>query len=161
MRDQLGNEVIRPRLAGGVVLALIAVVSSAAAQRVIDGDTIDLNGTRWRLWGIDAPESRQTCHDGWPAGVEAKHELEQLMARGPVRCEDRGHDRYRRTIGLCRAGRQDLGAVMVSTGMAWAFTRYSSDYVKQERAAIGSRLGVHAHDCMKAWDWRAGNRRDR
>jgi hypothetical protein len=39
-------------------------------------------------------------------------------------------------------------------GMAWAFTRYSSDYVEQESEAIGARLGVHAHDAEKAWDWR-------
>jgi hypothetical protein len=44
---------------------------------------------------------------------------------------------------------------MVSADMAWAFTRYSSDYVPKERAAIGARLGVHAHDCEKPWDWRA------
>jgi endonuclease YncB( thermonuclease family) len=43
---------------------------------------------------------------------------------------------------------------MVSAGMAWAFTRYSSDYIGQEKAAIGARLGVHAHDCVNAWDWR-------
>jgi hypothetical protein len=30
--------------------------------------------------------------------------------------------------------------------MAWAFTRYSSDYVNEERAAIRARLGVHAHE---------------
>lgn len=137
------------------VAALIfaALTTPVAAQRVIDGDTIDSYGTRWRLWGIDAPESRH-CHDGWPAGVEATHYLERLMAREPVSCEDRGHDRYRRTIGLCKAGGQDLGAAMVRAGMAWAFTRYSSDYIGQEKAAIGARLGVHAHDCMKAWDWR-------
>jgi hypothetical protein len=41
----------------------------------------------------------------------------------------------------------------------WAFTRYSSDYVGQEKAAIDARLGVHAHDCMKAWDWRCHPRR--
>ena len=84
--------------------------------------------------------------------------LQRLMAAGVVQCEDRGHDRYKRTIGLCRAGGRDFGADMVSAGMAWAFTRYSSDYIQQEKAAIGARLGVHAHDCMKAWDWRAKNR---
>jgi endonuclease YncB( thermonuclease family) len=42
---------------------------------------------------------------------------------------------------------------MVSAGMAWAFT-YSSDYIGQEKAAVGARLGVHAHHCIKAWDWR-------
>src|SRR6476469_9301948 len=96
------------RAVGAAFFVLLFAVP-AAAQRVVDGDTIDLNGTRWRLWGIDAPEHKQTCHDGWPAGVEAKHELQQLMASGPVRCEDRCHDRYGRTIGLCRAAGQDLG----------------------------------------------------
>jgi hypothetical protein len=38
--------------------------------------------------------------------------------------------------------------------MAWAFTRYNSDYIGQEKEAIGAHLGVQAHDCMKAWDWR-------
>jgi endonuclease YncB( thermonuclease family) len=73
----------------------------------------------------------------------------------------RGHDRYGRSIGLCRAGGKDLGAELVSAGMAWAFTRYSSDYIRQEWAAIGTNLGVHAHDCEKPWDWRARNRGDR
>ena len=76
------------------------------------------------------------------------------MATAPVRCEVRGQDRCRRTIGLCRAGGKDLGAAMVNTGTAWAFTRYSSDYVRQEKGAIGARLGVDVHDCMRAWDRR-------
>ena len=45
--------------------------------------------------------------------------------------------------------------------MAWAFTRYSSDYVSQEKAAIGARVGVHAHLCEKAWDWRAQAKKGR
>ena len=53
-------------------------------------------------------------------------------------------DRYGRSVAVCRADGRDLGADMVSAGMAWAFTRYSSDYVSQERAAIGAGIGVHA-----------------
>jgi hypothetical protein len=37
-----------------LALCVALIAMPAAAQRVIDGDTIDLNGTRWRLWGIDA-----------------------------------------------------------------------------------------------------------
>ena len=40
-------------LVAGLIVA--AITTPAAAQRIVDGDTIDLNGTRWRLWGIDAP----------------------------------------------------------------------------------------------------------
>ena len=43
---------------------------------------------------------------------------------------------------------------MVCAGMAWAFTRYSSDYISQEKAAIGAQRGVHAHDFKKERDWR-------
>ena len=107
-----------------VLLASLAL--PASAQTVVDGDTIKLNGTTWRLWGIDAPEIQQACPDGWPAGVEAKGMLERLMAAGSIECKSKRRDRYGRSIGLCRAGGKDLGAAMVSAGMAWAFTRYSS-----------------------------------
>ena len=136
------NGLLRPRPAGPehpdageqmasrvIVLLLLAglLASPVAAQTVFDGDTIKLNGMTWRLWGIDAPELHQSCADSWQAGVEAKRALERLMAVGPVQCEDRGRDRYGRSIGLYRAGGKDLGTDMVAAGMAWAFTRYSSD----------------------------------
>jgi hypothetical protein len=89
----------------------------------------------WRLWGIDAPECRQACADGWPAGRESTAALRRLIEGRAIVCELRGHDRYGRSIGLCRAGGKDLGAELVSAGMAWAFTRYSSDYVREKRAA--------------------------
>lgn len=133
---------------------LLLVGIAANAQTVTDGDTIKLNGTRWRLWGIDAPELGQLCLDGWPGGIEAARTLERLALGKRIECEYRGKDRYGRSIGLCRADGQDLGAEMVEAGMAWAFTRYSSDYIEQEKSAISSRRGVHAHDCEKAWDWR-------
>ena len=72
--------------------------------------------------------------------------------------DHRGRDRYGRTIGLCRADSADIGAAMVRAGMAWAFTRYSSDYVKDEWLAKATSLGGHAHGCQPAWDWRADRR---
>jgi hypothetical protein len=54
-----------------------------------------------------------------------------------------------RTIGLCRADGVDIQAEMVRAGMAWAFVRFSHDYVEQESAARAERLGVHAHDCQR------------
>lgn len=136
---------------------LVLVATSAAAQTVVDGDTIKFDGTTWRLWGIDAPEMVQTCGD-WNAGVTAAYALAGLMRGKVVTCERKDRDRYGRSVGLCRAHGRDLGGGMVALGMAWAFTRYSSDYVELEKAAIASRLGVHGHNCEKAWDWRGRHR---
>jgi endonuclease YncB( thermonuclease family) len=141
-------------------LALAAAISSPVLGqpvRVIDGDTIQQAGTTWRLWGIDAPETKQWCDD-YPAGFQATAALEKLIKGVDVTCEDRGGDRYGRRIGMCRAGGDDLSATMVRLGYAWAFVRYSLDYVEQEQQAKANRLGVHLHGCRPAWEWRAINR---
>jgi endonuclease YncB( thermonuclease family) len=115
----------------------------------------------YRIWGIDAAEMKQACADGWMAGKKAAAAMLELVKGRTITCEPKARDRYGRTVAICRADGVDLGPSMVSAGMAWAFTRYSSDYVSQERAAIGAGLGVHTHDCEKPCDWRARNRGDR
>jgi len=84
----------------------------------VDGDTINHNGTTFRLWGIDAPENKQWCGD-YPAGVQATATLEKLIKGKVVTCEKRDVDRYGRTVAVCRANGDDLGAAMVRLGMAW------------------------------------------
>lgn len=140
-------------------LAACLLVFPASAQTVTDGDTIKLNGTTYRLWGIDAPETKQWCGD-YPAGVLATATLETLMkGRGEVACERKDTDRYGRTVAICRVDGRDLGKAMVELGMAWAFTRYSQDYVGEEERARQNKLGVHGRDCQPAWEWRAAQRR--
>lgn len=142
------------------VLLLAAVIGSAqtSAQTVTDGDTIKFNGTTYRLWGIDAPETKQWCGD-YPAGFLATATLETLVkGRGTVICEPKDVDRYGRTVAICRVDGRDLGKAMVQLGMAWAFTRYSGDYVEEETSARKERIGLHAHDCAPAWEWRATHR---
>jgi len=50
-----------------LLLPIFAMRAEAQAVHVTDGDTIKLNGTTYRLWGIDAPETKQWCGD-YPAG---------------------------------------------------------------------------------------------
>lgn len=144
----------------GLLAALLfaAVAVPVSAQTITDGDTIKQGGLTYRLWGIDAPETKQDCPDGWPAGRLATTRLQALIQGKMVVCETKDADRYGRTVAICRASGEDLGAIMVREGMAWAFVRYSRDYVDQEARAKADRLGVHAHDCVTAWEWRAQNR---
>lgn len=53
---------------------------------------------------------------------------------------------------FCRASNEDLGAIMVSEGVAWAFVRYSFDYVGQEAKAKDEQLGVHVPLCSDSRD---------
>lgn len=139
-------------------LGLLLVSCAALAQTITDGDTLKLNGVTYRLWGIDAPETRQDCPDGWAAGHHATTHLQSLISGRNVICERKDTDRYGRTVAVCRAGGEDLGAMMVRDGYAWAFLRYSADYAGQEALAKNERLGVHRHDCVPAWEWRAAQR---
>lgn len=80
-------------------LALFASAGTALAvsligqASVIDGDTLEIHGTRIRLWGIDAPESSQLCRgdDSLPyhCGAKAANELDGFIAGRPVSCEPR------------------------------------------------------------------------
>ena len=60
---------------------------------VIDGDTIEIAGTRIRLEGIDAPEWDQTCTDAqgkpWPCGRAATSELKAHVRGRELTCNAR------------------------------------------------------------------------
>lgn len=127
--------------------------------RVSDGDTIVVAGTRVRLEGIDAPETRQTCRmrdgENWNCGLAATRTLERLIGGREVRCEHRGVDVYGRVLGRCFVATTELNAEMVSQGMAWAFTRYSREYVSHEARAKARYAGIWQGDAQPAWAYRS------
>ena len=113
----------------------------------IDGNTIKMDGTTYRLWGIDAPELDQRCYpQGWRAGIVAARALAAMIERRPVICEAKAQDSYGRTVALCRVGGRDLGAAMVVSGMALAVTADGGDYVEQE---VQSEAGARRHPCPR------------
>ncbi len=135
-----------------------AIVGRAS---VIDGDTLEIHGTRIRLYGIDAPESGQSCTvrgKQWRCGQQAALALANKIGSRTVSCEARDRDRYNRVVAVCRAGGEDLNAWMVAEGWAMAYRRYSPDYVRQENSALASKIGIWQGDFIAPWDWRRGKR---
>jgi endonuclease YncB( thermonuclease family) len=139
------------------------VVSMPSAQplsgiaRVIDGDTIEVRGTHIRLNGIDAPESKQTCEANgqtYACGHQAIEALIGLLGARPVKCTEKGKDRYQRIIGTCLVDSTDLGTWMVEHGWAVAYRKYSLDYVGAEDRARVAKLGIWAGTFELPENWR-------
>jgi hypothetical protein len=99
----------------------------AGRAAVIDGDTLEIHGERIRLFGIDAPESGQTCLDArgqcYRCGQKAALVLDARIGAGVVTCERKGTDRCGRTVALCRVYGEDLGAWMVGLGCGPGLSR--------------------------------------
>lgn len=131
----------------------------AQSIEVVDGDTIRVGQTVYRFHGIDTPEYGQNCNrtggGSWPCGKEAVAELKAAMRHGSVSCDNRGQDDYGRIIAVCHAGDLELNAHLVQVGLAWAFTRYSTDYVVHEQAARAQGRGIWQAPTQTAWDFRA------
>ena len=131
-----------------VFLLCAAFTHSAHAQsiHVIDGNTLIIDDRTHRLHGIDAPEFAQICKDGngekWPCGEKAAENLRKLVVNGAVTCVAIGRDYYGRSISKCKYYGKDLNARLVREGWAWAFRRYSSEYIEQEDIARGAGLGI-------------------
>lgn len=130
----------------------------SGSARIIDGDTIEVAGQRVRLEGIDVPESLQTCgtESGgtWACGRAAAQSLKtQINDRG-VTCEVRGQDKYGRTLAICFVDGVNINESMVKRGLAWAFLKYSEEFVAAENEARAAKVGVWQGDAEAPWDYR-------
>lgn len=134
------------------MLFLLAHLALAAdlvtgVGKVIDGDSLRVEGIEIRLHGVDAPEWSQSCErDGktWPCGARAKQVMGIWLATGPVTCLRIDTDRYGRWVARCTLGRSDLGRALVLGGGAVAYTRYSQDYASAEAVARAHQRGLWA-----------------
>ena len=152
----------------GMIPIVCAVGISVQAEpiagivSVVDGDTLEIHGTRIRLHGIDAPESGQSCRtaDGksWRCGQRAALALSDRLGRKRVTCTELDKDRYGRIVSVCRADGTDINQWMVAGGYAMAYRRYSADYVAAEDAARVAGIGIWQGAFIAPWDWRKGER---
>lgn len=142
-----------------LLLAACSVKVSADQLHVVDGDTLDVAGVRYRLHGIDAPEAGQKCKNSkggeWACGKAAITALEKLVLGRQLHCDNRGVDDYDRIIAVCSVAGQDVNELLVASGLAWAFRRYSKDYAATEDQARQAGKGIWQAPSQTAWDYRA------
>ncbi len=131
--------------------------------RATDGDSLRMGDKRIRLFGIDAPESAQTCSvegEPWKCGRASRKALERLTRGQVLTCLVRDMDRGR-YVATCRVDGEDINARMVRRGWAVAYKRYSLDYWPDELAARAGGLALWRSEFKRPHDYRAGLRAKR
>ena len=135
-----------------------AALELSGPSRVIDGDTLEIGSRRVRLYGIDAPETAQRCQlpkGTWDCGSEAENALARFTGGHVVRCRGSSFDQYHRLIAICSTDAEpDINAKLVAQGLAWAFTKYSTDYVGQEESARQQGIGIWQAKTQPPWEYR-------
>jgi endonuclease YncB( thermonuclease family) len=150
-----------------VFLAALLVASAIAhaadiegTAKPVDGDSFDIEV---RIFGIDTPETNQTCKDAdgadYPCGQIANDAMAALLNGKTVRCEKQAQDeKYGRPVAICYADGVDVGAEMVQRGLAVAYRAYSDKYVPNEARSRAAKHGLWAGTFEMPWDFRARKR---
>ena len=141
-----------------LILGLLTCnISFADNLKIIDGDTIILNGEKIRFSGIDTPDLKQTClQEGQKVscGMTAKKLLAEKIGNATVKCINAGKDTYKRTLAECFVNGESLSKFLVRSGYAFAYRKYSTKFIKDEEFAKTNKLGMWAMTFQYPWDFR-------
>lgn len=146
-----------------ILTALCSIASTLTGKvvAVADGDTItvlDCGNTQHkiRLWGIDAPESKQDF------GQRAKQAMSDMVYGKEVTVDVQDKDRYGREIGKVYQAGTYVNLEMVKLGLAWWYQQYAkgaADLRDAESAAKAAKVGLWSRpDAVAPWEYRRGKR---
>tara|TARA_Y100000741_G_scaffold336827_1_gene295709 strand:+ start:724 stop:1200 length:477 start_codon:yes stop_codon:yes gene_type:complete len=147
----------------------LAIFSSVKSDilKVIDGDTINLNGENIRFSGIDAPESyfkgkKQICFLGKKkimCGELSKNKLIEKIGDNFVKCIIEKKDKYKRSLGECYINGKSLSSYMVRNGYAFDWPYYSKNkFSRDQDFAKKNGLGLWSMEFEFPWEFRKKNK---
>ena len=146
----------------GVMKQFGVIDLASESMQVIDGDSLRRGETDIRLYGIDAPEYRQSCRDKhgteYSCGKQSANALRGLVKGQDVSCSSVETDRYGRAVAVCKIGDLDINGEMVRLGWAVAYSRHSASYLRAEAEAKKAKRGIWAGTFEKPEDYRSQQR---
>ena len=155
-----------------IIYSVLLVLASynfsiADSLRIVDGDTINLNGEKIRFSGIDAPESNykgkeQTClinETIIKCGKLSKEFLIKKIGTNKVTCKrEEKPDQYNRILAECFVNGESLSKILVKNGYAFDYVRYSKKkYAQDQKYAKTNKLGLWSMTFELPWSWRKKN----
>lgn len=154
--------------------ALVAAASNAPHSRAqsqkfdtgpakaIDGSHVEILGKHFKLYGIDTPDTDETCEaankEPYPCGLEARQALEKLVKGSEVQCHTRGPNELNEELAVCSIGNTDLARAMIDGGWAIADRARTLYYEKAEEAARTAKRGIWQGRFILPNEWRTGVR---
>ncbi|MDC0851068.1 thermonuclease family protein [Candidatus Pelagibacter sp.] len=151
-----------------LLIIFIFTINQTKAQevKVVDGDTIHLDGIKVRFSGIDTPESyyrgkRQQCTFEKVkvyCGYWAKIVLIEKIGNNKVTCiKEEKPDQYNRVLAECFVNNESLSKYLVRSGFAFAYRKYSKKFIEDEEFAKANKLGLWQTEFEFPWDYRKNN----
>lgn len=135
----------------------------SGVARAVDGDSLTVDGRRVRLFGIDAPEYRQTCRIGWSnwaCGSDAAAAMRGMVDGRQLSCASVAHDVYGRTVANCHVGGIDPAAAMIDKGLAIVLDNAPQAYFSRQTRSKSGNSGIWASQFEAPATYRAANPRD-
>jgi len=130
-----------------IFLFLLLFSADLAAQniKVVDGDSLEIDGQRIRLDGIDAPEYKQICKDAtgkdYACGQKALEFAQNFIAQSEVDCQCLPEkDRYQRELCECFVNEESLNKALVTAG--WAVPYRADEYSAAQKEARRYKRGI-------------------
>ena len=144
------------------LLVFLLTINDIKSQelKIVDGDTIHLDGEKIRFTGIDTPELKQTCIKQGvknDCGITAKLMLIDKISNNTVECISEGKDRYKRTLAECFVNNESLSSHLVRSGYAFAYRKYSKKFITDENYAKANNLGMWSMKFEYPWNYRKNN----
>ena len=147
-----------------IIFADEKIISGKA--KITDGDTIVINKKKIRFFGIDAPEKKQICKKNYikffifnfkknyECGKVSTLKLKNKIKDRKIRCVVNKKDRYKRYLGICYLGKEDISRWLVKNGYAVAYKKYSKKYLLDEQYAKNNKLGLWEGTFSRPEEWR-------
>jgi len=110
----------------------------------VDAGTIEAEGHRVALEGIEIVSAKETCAAGgrsWPCGAHARTAFRNFLRGRAIACTVPGTPGGETIVSRCKLGPADPAEWLVARG--WAHAAPGSGYEDEEQAAIDAGRGIH------------------
>lgn len=133
--------------------------------KVIDGDSIKVGNKEVRLFGIDAPEYKQTClnknNQPYSCGKASLKFLKNLAHGKNANCIYDIKDKYNRFLAKCFINETSINQQIVANGMAviYNFNESDKEMEQLENKAKKQKIGIWQGSFQLPKDYRKTHKR--